>query len=125
MPTMRVLLAAAATLAALVAAGSAAAAPPPRDCVRAGTRGAPQALRSDVQRAKRVQLTRSNDLGTGNCMLLYVVRGKLKLAYGTPVASPAGQAGVWTAARALGSLGPKPACIRNVRVLRGGTLLPL
>jgi hypothetical protein len=125
MPSVRVLLAAAATLTALVAAGSAAAATPPRDCVTAWNRGAPQTLRTDVQHAKRVQLTRANDWGSGSCMLLYVVRGKLKLAYGTRIAGPDGPAGAWTAAHALVSLGPKPVCIRNVRVLRGGTLAPL
>jgi hypothetical protein len=127
MPDRRLLGAlATATLAALAAAGGAAAAQPPRDCLTAWNRSAPKALRDDVQRATRVQLSRANDWGSGSCMLLYVGRsGTLKLAYGTRIAGPDGQAGVWTAARALVSLGPKPACIRNVRVLRGGTLLPL
>jgi hypothetical protein len=121
---MRVLLAATAFFAALAAAGSAAAAAPPRDCLNAWNRGATQALRSDVQRARRVQLTHGD---WGNpCALLYVLgSGKTKLAYGTPVAGPDGTAGVWTAAHTLRSLGPPIPCIRNVRILRGGTLVPL
>jgi hypothetical protein len=124
MPFVRVLLAAAVTFAVLAAATSAGAATPPRDCLAAWNHGATPAQRDDVQRAKRVQLTRGD---WGNpCAVLYVLRsGTTKLMYGTQVAGPDGPTGLWAAAHAIHSLGPPIRCTPNVRVLRGGTLVPL
>jgi len=116
MPSVRVLLAAAATFAALVAAGSAAAVAPPKGCLDAWNRHASPAQRSELRRAARVQVGRTPD--GARCAVTYVFgSGRVGLLVAAPT--------VWTAARPLLVFGGRPACTPNVRVLRGGTLVPL
>jgi hypothetical protein len=115
MPSVRILLAAAATLAALVAAGSAAAAQPPRDCVTAWNSSATPAQRHELLRAARVQVGRTPD--GSRCAVTYVRSGRIGLLVAAPSA--------WASARPWLVFGGRPVCVPNVRVLRGGTLLPL